>query len=76
MGLDIYVGALSRYYSGSWETIIQQISHEQGTEVQVVRSNESQSASTNQVEIYNLILSWRRKLSNNFHNKTKEHLNI
>ena len=70
MGLDIYVGTLSRYYSGNWETIIQQISREQGMEVQVVRSNESQSASTNQAEIHNLILSWRRKLSTNFQNKT------
>ncbi len=24
MGLDVYVGPLSRYYTGQWETVVQQ----------------------------------------------------
>src|SRR5436190_19070886 len=38
MGLDIYVGPLSRYYAGDWETIVQQAGRQQGVEVQVLRA--------------------------------------
>jgi hypothetical protein len=37
MGLDIYVGSLIRYYTGNWETIIQQYGRETGMEIQVHR---------------------------------------
>jgi hypothetical protein len=37
MGLDIYVGTLTRYYEGSWETIIQQAGREAGTPVVQIR---------------------------------------
>lgn len=37
MGLDVYVGPLSRYYAGSWETILQQQARETGLQVEVVR---------------------------------------
>jgi hypothetical protein len=40
MGLDVYVGSLSRYYTGKWETIIQQYGRESGVNVQVVRTAE------------------------------------
>lgn len=40
MGLDIYVGPLSRYYTGDWETIIQRYARENGMQVQVVRPAE------------------------------------
>ena len=30
MGLDVYVGPLIRYYTGDWETIVQQIGRETG----------------------------------------------
>jgi len=38
MGLDVYVGPLSRYYAGDWETIVQQAGRQQGVEVQVLRA--------------------------------------
>jgi hypothetical protein len=37
MGLDVYVGPLSRYYGSQWETIIQQYGQERGMGVQVIR---------------------------------------
>jgi hypothetical protein len=37
MGLDVYVGPLSRYYAGDWETIVQQYGRESGVSVRVVR---------------------------------------
>jgi len=37
MGLDVYVGPLTRYYSFEWETIIQRAGREQGLEVRIAR---------------------------------------
>jgi hypothetical protein len=40
MGLDVYVGSLTRYYAGNWETIVQQLAREGGASVQIVRPNQ------------------------------------
>src|SRR5687768_10259928 len=37
MGLDVYVGSLVRYYTGNWETIVQQLGRETGMHVEVRR---------------------------------------
>ena len=37
MGLDVYVGPLTRYYCFEWETIVQQAGRQQGMEVQIMR---------------------------------------
>jgi hypothetical protein len=37
VGLDIYVGPLSRYYSGQWQNIIQQFGQANGLPVTVIR---------------------------------------
>jgi hypothetical protein len=37
MGLDVYVGPLTRYYAGNWETIVQQRSKQFGIPVAIVR---------------------------------------
>jgi hypothetical protein len=37
MGLDVYVGPLSRYYSGNWETIVQQMGRQSGMSITVIR---------------------------------------
>ena len=39
MGLDVYVGTLTRYYTGDWQTIVQQMGAQAGIPVQVVRPN-------------------------------------
>jgi hypothetical protein len=39
MGLDVYVGPLSRYYAGNRETIVQQAAKQAGVPVRIVRSN-------------------------------------
>src|SRR5207249_5208071 len=41
MGLDVYVGSLTRYYAQDWETIVQQWGREQGLPVEVRRSQAS-----------------------------------
>jgi hypothetical protein len=40
MGLDVYVGSLTRYYTGGWETVVQQWGREHGVEVMVVRPDQ------------------------------------
>jgi len=40
MGLDIYVGPLTRYYTGNWKTIVQQAGEANNIPVTVVRSNQ------------------------------------
>lgn len=37
MGLDVYVGSLTRYYSFTWETTVQQAAKASGMQVQVMR---------------------------------------
>jgi len=40
MGLDVYVGPLSRYLRGDWKTVVQQAAEQQGIEAQIVREGE------------------------------------
>lgn len=39
MGLDIYAGTLTRYYSHNWKTITQQLSEENGQHYKQVDEN-------------------------------------
>jgi hypothetical protein len=37
VGLDVYVGTLTRYYTGDWDTLLQQLGREAGARVEVAR---------------------------------------
>ncbi len=63
MGLDIYVGTLTRYYCGDWETIVQQIAHRQGVEVQVIRPGRPEDAVNDPDQVRPLVLQWQQLLS-------------
>jgi len=63
MGLDIYVGNLTRYYSGQWETIVARTMREQGTPFQVIRPNNPSDAVTDPAQITPAVIAWRRGLS-------------
>jgi len=39
MGLDVYVGSLTRYYTANWETVVQRTAGEQGIKCQTIRTN-------------------------------------
>jgi len=58
MGLDVYVGSLTRYYAGEWETIVQRIGRKEGFEVSVVRVGETTDAITDPAEIQQAISLW------------------
>lgn len=62
MGLDIYVGTLTRYYCGDWETIVQQIAHRRGLEVQVIRPGRPNDAINDPAQVRPLVMQWQRLL--------------
>ncbi|QES88281.1 hypothetical protein [Rhizosphaericola mali] len=64
MGLDIYAGTFTRYYSGNWKTVIQQWSDRTGTPVEVVRQNQPKDVLTNVSEIQEISEVWRDHLAN------------
>jgi hypothetical protein len=63
MGLDIYVGSLTRYYTGDWETVVQKDAREQGVEVEIVGRETTADAVTDPEEIRSAVLSWRDNVS-------------
>ncbi len=62
VGLDIYVGSLTRYYLGNWETIIQQAGRAQGKPVYVHRPDPP-GAISDPAAIQRIVLAWRDKLN-------------
>jgi hypothetical protein len=60
MGLDIYAGTLTRYYSGQWETILQQTAKETGQDVMVIRLNEDPDDEVcSPEEVQEVVTEWR-----------------
>jgi hypothetical protein len=63
MGLDVYVGTLTRYYAGEWETVVQRAGRELGMEVRIERQNEVADALRDPAEIEELVIYWRDRLN-------------
>jgi hypothetical protein len=63
MGLDVYVGSLTRYYSRDWETVVQQAGREGGFQVEVVRQADDADAVTDPDAIREAVVAWRGQLS-------------
>src|SRR5207249_3444477 len=64
MGLDVYVGSLTRYYAQDWETIVQQWGREQGLPVEVRRSQPSPpDRITDPAVIRPALIKWRSNLN-------------
>ena len=63
MGLDVYVGSLTRYLAGDWETVVQKYGREQGVAVDIVREHHAPDAITDPAEIRPVVLEWRANLS-------------
>ena len=63
MGLDVYVGSLTRYHSGQWETIVQRVGREEGMKVTMERQHDPPDAITNPEEIREVVLAWRAQLA-------------
>jgi hypothetical protein len=63
MALDVYVGTLTRYYAGQWETILARMAREQGRILQVVRPDTPSDVVTDPSQIAPAIVGWRAMLS-------------
>jgi hypothetical protein len=64
MGLDVYVGSLTRYYAGDWELIAQQAAREMGVPLRIVRSqNDPPDAIRDPDSIRPVVKHWRSQLS-------------
>jgi len=61
MGLDVYVGPLSRYYAGTWKTIVEQEGRRLGRQVEVLRRS---PFSTDDPEVVRRrVIDWQAGLS-------------
>lgn len=70
MGLDIYTGTLTRYYSKNWKSIIQQYAEENNMEFERVNSNEDNQDELDTEEVQSICIDWR----NNIIDAVKEHI--
>jgi len=62
MGLDIYVGSLTRYYTGDWELMAFQVARQLGMKVVVARPGESEEKKPDREKVHELVLTWREAL--------------
>src|SRR5262249_52669588 len=64
MGLDIYVGSLTRYYRRDWETVMQRAGREAGIPVQILYARETEpDAALMAQETRAAVLEWRSGLA-------------
>jgi hypothetical protein len=66
MGLDLYVGSLTRYFCGNWETIIQQHAREKGLGYLRVQLNDNPKPLPSKEEAQQDVINWRISLNNGF----------
>jgi hypothetical protein len=65
VGLDVYVGTLTRYFSGDWETAVQQAANAAGSPVEVIRAPPA-DAVTDPVALRSLVTAWQRSIARDF----------
>ena len=56
MGLDIYAGTLTRYYTHNWKTVVQQFAEANGLNFRAVRAQESDLSPQ---ELQDIAIEWR-----------------
>jgi len=63
VGLDVYVGSLTRYYTREWETMNAKAARELGIEYQLVGAEPADDAITDPDEVRELVDAWRTALA-------------
>lgn len=63
MGLDVYVGSLTRYHSGDWELIAQKAARELGISIEIVRQYPVLESAPNRQQVREMVLAWRNDLN-------------
>lgn len=59
MGMDVYVGSLTRYTSGEWLTVVQQTLQTSGHDVRVIRAEPDPSEAMDPVAVSDAVRSWQ-----------------
>ena len=65
MGIDIYCGTMTRYYSGDWDSEGKRYCLENGLEYKVIRPNSDEAdddEALSSEEIEELVLAWRASI--------------
>jgi hypothetical protein len=63
MGLDVYVGSLTRYHLHDWETVVQRAGRESGLSVEIRRPDAGEPEETDPATIRAAVVSWRERLN-------------
>jgi hypothetical protein len=63
VGLDVYVGSLTRYHARDWLTVVQQAGQERNIPVEIVGPPPPDDAITDPEEIKKLVDAWRRGMA-------------
>ena len=63
MGLDIYAGTLTRYYTQNWKTAVQQFGEAHGIPVQIIRAN-SEEHPADEAEVLERVTEWWKHILN------------
>src|SRR5206468_184676 len=63
VGLDVYVGTLTRYLVGDWELATERFAREAGIPFQVIRTNEPEDPVRDPDVVRDAVLDWRTALS-------------
>lgn len=63
MGLDVYVGSLTRYHLHDWETVVQRVGREAGIPVEVRRLDTGTTEEHDPEAVRSLVLAWRNNLN-------------
>lgn len=74
MGLDIYVGSLTRYYAGDWELVAARAARELGAKFEVIRTHNPPDAIRDPQQIRQIVLEWRQNLSESLGNSLDQPL--
>jgi len=59
MGLDIYAGTLTRYYTHNWKTAAQQFAEANGMNFQTIRPRQNDEDELSVEEIKEIVIQWR-----------------
>lgn len=59
MGLDIYAGTLTRYYTHNWKTAAQQFAETNGLSFQTIRPQQEQEDELSAEELKDIVTQWR-----------------
>lgn len=63
MGLDLYVGSLTRYFCGDWETSLQKAARKKGLSYVKPEAREKEEELPTREEMHPVVLEWQNELS-------------